>query len=278
MARGVVPALGRLRLLAVRDLAHHVRLLGAGHDAPALDPLARPVVDAVAPGLVELDAVRRVGREQRRRRPVEEPRDVVGARRVAAQDPVVAEAPELARLDVRLLGRLGDLVGVGQPGLRLVAAEVAEQREQAGVVDGDVRQERRSFSSSRPAIAPIGSRVARTSASSSGSRSTYRTGTVGSPRDRASATRAWPSTTNPVRRLTSTCWTQPTASSAPASASCCAFGWIRQFAGLARSWSGASSPEPVIRLRQPVVGAAATRLRGHRAAAEVRPCIVATTA
>ena len=39
-----------------------------------------------------------------------------------------------------------------------------------------------SFSSSRPAIAPIGSRVARTSASSSGARSTYRTGTVGSPR------------------------------------------------------------------------------------------------
>ena len=142
MARGVVPALGRRRLLGVWDLAHHVRLLGAGHDAPALDPLARPVVHAVAPGLVELDAVRRVGREEGRRRPVEEARHVVGVRRVAAQDPVVAQAPELARLDVRLLGRLGHLVGVGEAGLRLVAAEVAEQREQAGVVDGDVRQER----------------------------------------------------------------------------------------------------------------------------------------
>ena len=192
------PRLAGWRLLGVGDLAHHVRLLGAGHDAPALDPLARPVVDAVAPGLVELDAVGRVGREQGRRRAVEQPRHVVGVRRVAAQDPVVAQAPELARLDVRLLGRLGHLVGVGQPGLRL-AGRRGRRAARAGPASSTVTSARSafSFSSSRPAIAPIGSRVARTSASSSGSRSTYRTGTVGSPRDRASATRAWPSTTKP---------------------------------------------------------------------------------
>jgi hypothetical protein len=51
-------------------------------------------------------------------------------------------------------------------------------------------------------------------------------------------------------------------SSAPAKACCCAFGWIRQFAGFARSWSGASSPEPVIRLRQGTLGAVACALRG----------------
>ena len=54
---------------------------------------------------------------------------------------MVAEHVELARLDVGLLGRLGHLVGVGQPGLRIVAGEVAEEGEQPGVVDRDVRQE-----------------------------------------------------------------------------------------------------------------------------------------
>ena len=144
VARGVVPALGRRRLvvgLAVGGLAHHVRLLGAGHDAPALDALARAVVHAVAPGLVELDAVGRVRREQRRRRAVEEPRHVVGVRRVAAQEPMVAEHAELARLDVGLLGRLGHLVGVGEPGLRLAAARSPRRASEPGVVDRDVRQE-----------------------------------------------------------------------------------------------------------------------------------------
>ena len=58
---------------------------------PSPDPLARPVVHAVAPGRVELHAVGRVGREERRRRAVEQPRHVVGLRRVAAQEAVVAE-------------------------------------------------------------------------------------------------------------------------------------------------------------------------------------------
>ena len=179
-------ALGRRapRRRLSRDLAHHVRLLGAGHDAPALDPLPRPVVDAVAPGRVELDAVRRVGREQRRRRAVEEPGHVVGVGGVAAQQAVVAEAPELARLDVRLLGRLGDLVGVGEPGLRLAATEVAEQREQPGVVDRDVGQERAAASPRRGRPSRRSGRGSRGRAPPPRvERSTYRTGTDGSPRD-----------------------------------------------------------------------------------------------
>jgi hypothetical protein len=55
--------------------------------------------------------------------------------------------------------------------------------------------------------------------------------------------------------------TQPTASSAPARASCWDLGWIRQFAGLASSWSGASSPDPVIRLRHVETGAGAVMRR-----------------
>src|SRR3972149_5080253 len=64
----------------------------------------------------------------------------------------------------------------------------------------------------------------------------------------AIATRRWPSMTKPVLRLTSTVPTTPTWLSSAPRASCCALGWIRQFRGLARSWSGASSPWPTMRL------------------------------
>ena len=84
------------------------------------------------------------------------------------------------------------------------------------------------------------------------------------PNEPASLRSMWPSTTKPERRLTRTCWTQPTESNAPASASCCAFGWIRQLAGLARSWSGASSPDPLIRLRHAVAGLGAVVLVAMR--------------
>ena len=42
----------------------------------------------------------------------------------------------------RLRRRLGDLVGIGEAGLGLVSTKVAEEREQTGVVDRDLRQER----------------------------------------------------------------------------------------------------------------------------------------
>ena len=58
----------------------------------------------------------------------------------------------------------------------------------------------------------------------------------------ASATRRWPSTTWPVRRLTITLATQPTSSSTPSKACCWAAGCTRQLWGLASSCSGASSP------------------------------------
>ncbi len=137
------------------------------------------------------------------------------------------------------------------------AAEVAEQGEKPGVVDRDVSQERLELL----VVAP-GHRADRVEGREDQRLLVGREVDVqdGDGRLAAGQREGDPGVAvddEPVRRLTSTCWTQPTASSAPARASCCAFGWIRQFAGLARSWSGASSPDPVIRLRQPVVGATA---------------------
>jgi hypothetical protein len=53
---------------------------------------------------------------------------------------MLAEYPEIARLDVGLLGWLGHVVGIGQARLRIVAGQVAEQSEQPGIVHGDARQ------------------------------------------------------------------------------------------------------------------------------------------
>ena len=47
--------------------------------------------------------------------PVEEPRDVLRARAVPAEEPVPAEDDQIAPLGRGLVRGLGDLVGVGQP-------------------------------------------------------------------------------------------------------------------------------------------------------------------
>ena len=101
----------------------HVGLLGR----------AEPVVQVVAPGRVEAHAVGRIRRQEPWLRAAEEPGHVVGVRRIAAQQAVVTEQPQLARLDVRLLGWLRDVVGIGEAGL--AGTQIAEQPQEAGVVD-----------------------------------------------------------------------------------------------------------------------------------------------
>ena len=209
---------------------------------------------------MELDPVRWVGDQEPRPAVAEEPGDVRGARRVAAQQAMVAERVQLTGLDPGLVRYRGDLVGVDEPGLRLAAREVAQEREQRVVVHGHVGQELvelRLVGGRHRADRIEGREDERLLV---GREVDVQDGDGRLVPARASATRAWPSTTKPVRRLTRTCWTQPTASSAPASASCCAFGWTRQLPGLARSWSGASSPAPTMRLRQAGDGVGAVAL------------------
>ena len=96
-----------------------------------------------------------------------------------------------------------------------------------------------------------GASEANTRSSSASVSSTYFTGTEGSSLLIAKLIRRCPSITCPVSWFTITSCTQPTSSSTDANASCCDFGWILQFFGWARSWSGTSTPCPIIRLRHP---------------------------
>jgi hypothetical protein len=97
------------------------------------------VVHAVPPGRIERHAVGRVGRQQRRLRAVEQPRDVVGARGIAAQEAMLAEDVEVARPDVGHIGDGRHVVGINQTtpeGIEpVVAGEVVEQRPE-GLVGG----------------------------------------------------------------------------------------------------------------------------------------------
>jgi hypothetical protein len=165
---------GRASAPSSSGTRHHVRLLGAGDDAPALYALA-----------VRCTPSRQVGRAGRRR--------AVGASSVGAAasssratsgssrrrtDPVVAEAPQPPGL-TGLPGGSGDLIGTGQPALGSLPRG---RRGGPGVRITTVTSARGlSFSSSRPAtctdrVEGPGRRLPW------GSRSTYRTGTVGSPR------------------------------------------------------------------------------------------------
>src|ERR1035437_8034843 len=110
---------------ALRGRSCAVAGVGLGRYAIELHvrPLGRTqaVVHAVAPGRVVADAIGRVRRKERGRRSVEQPHDVLGVGAVPAQQTMLAEDPQLARLDVGLLGWLGHLVGIGQSSLWIVA-------------------------------------------------------------------------------------------------------------------------------------------------------------
>ena len=164
----------------------------------------RPAAIALLRARLDLHVVGRVGGEQVDGRAVEQAVEVRGAAGVAAEQPVVAEEPEVARLGGRLVGRLGDVVGVGQA-RRVVAggASAASIAASASESTDTSASSARSFRRRSPAIAASGSRLARTSASSSGSRGRRRgPGRSARRGDSASATRRWPSTTWPVRWLT----------------------------------------------------------------------------
>jgi hypothetical protein len=81
--------------MAVRSA--HVRLLGR----------TEVVVDAVPPGRVQRYAVRRIGREERGFNPIEKSSNCGGIGGVAAQESMLAEDPEVARLDIDV-GLVGD--------------------------------------------------------------------------------------------------------------------------------------------------------------------------
>jgi len=115
------------RVLVTLDA--HVGLLGR----------AERVVQMISPGRVEADAVGRIRREEPGGRPAEQTGHVVGVGGIAAQQAVIAEHPQLAWLDVRLLRWLRYVVGVSEA--RLAGTEIAEQPQEAGVVDAHLGEQ-----------------------------------------------------------------------------------------------------------------------------------------
>ena len=82
--------------------------------------------DGVVAPRLDLHVVRRVGVHQLDRGAGQQPVDVLGLAAVAAEQPMVAENPQVARLRDRLVGRLGHLVRIGQP---LLHARVEQLRQ-----------------------------------------------------------------------------------------------------------------------------------------------------
>ena len=70
--------------------------------------------DGVVAPRLDLHVVRRVGVDQLDRGAGQEPIHVLRLAAVAAEQPVVTQDPQVARLRDRLVGRLGHLVGIGQ--------------------------------------------------------------------------------------------------------------------------------------------------------------------
>ena len=100
-----------------------------------------------------------------------------GVRGVAAQEPVLAEDPQVAGLDVRLGRDLGDVVGIGEAAPDtldvVLPGEVIEQGAKgASSAGASPAKSAASCSCSAVAIAARGSRLARTSRSSSSDSST----------------------------------------------------------------------------------------------------------
>ena len=115
--------------------------------------------------------------------------DVRGVRGVPAQEAVVVQDPQLTRLHVHSgVVHIRHVIGVGLAP-RVVGATAASIAARSSESTLTSESSARSFLSSVPAIAARGSSEARTNASSSSSRSTYRTGTDGAPCLMASATR-----------------------------------------------------------------------------------------
>jgi hypothetical protein len=153
------------------------RVTRQGHVAMAVGPLhvrlfGRPelVVHAVAPGRIERHPIGRIRSEEGWLGAVEQARDRVGIGGVAAQQAMLAQEPQVARLDVdvRFVGDRG--TSSGSPGnarrMPFRSARSASIAESAAssVSIAARRASRASFSA--VAIAARGSRLARTSRSS----------------------------------------------------------------------------------------------------------------
>jgi len=109
----------------------HVRLLGR----------TQRVVHAVAPAAIEGDPVGGIGQQEPRLGTIEQAGHVVGIRAVAAQQALVAEDPELARLRARRAGR-GLEGGVEIEALDLLALLAGLERAEqvADLVLAEARQ------------------------------------------------------------------------------------------------------------------------------------------
>ena len=102
VAREQRPGRAPVRLVVVVDLAELARVqvhAGAG-----------------APGRVIIDAVGRVGDHESRGDTVQRPSHVLGARGIAADQPVATEDPHVTQAADRVCRSLGRVVRVGQPG------------------------------------------------------------------------------------------------------------------------------------------------------------------
>ena len=109
----------------------------------------------------------------------EQPVHVLGLAAVAAEQPVVAQQDQFARLGDRLVGRLGnlvldDLAAVAQPAS---SASCSSMAASASLSVSIPFRSASSWASSGSAIAASGSKVASTLSASLSSRSTTRTGT-----------------------------------------------------------------------------------------------------
>jgi hypothetical protein len=120
-ARRVVRPQLAVRGLGLFGVPRHVhRLVVPTPLAPALQLFGRRIrTQACGNGVIRagLDphVVRRVGVDQVDRVAIQEPVHVLGLARVAAEQPVVAQEPQVAGPRDRLIGRVGHLVRIAEP-------------------------------------------------------------------------------------------------------------------------------------------------------------------
>lgn len=165
---------------------------------------------------------------------------------------MVPERPQLAGLDGRLGRDIADDVGIDEA--RLPSGEIGQEAAQAGIVDGHRGEE-----GLEPGAVAVGHRPDRIEggedqrlllggqlhvqhrdrwlASADG---LFHPGVA---IDDVAGRRVDQDLLDPADGI------ERAAQGVPLAA-----GWVRQLAGLARSWVGSSVPAPVIRLRQPVAG------------------------
>jgi hypothetical protein len=187
-------------------------------------------------GAVVVDQVRRIGGKQDCPRAVHHPDDVLGLGRVAAQQAVLAEQPQIAGARDRVHRRLGNdvfacqavaLVERRQQAVEVLALEAREiEIEASGVQRMQLRRQQFVVPAGEFREAVIRDAVAGTC---SGVRCDNRmTGTWSSPRCCAASSRPWPATISPAS-LTITGAVQPYSTSEAAILATWSSEWMRAF-------------------------------------------------